>query len=119
MVSLVRPDVVRLSGFCIAIIEKKIDSLIQKIDNTNDSLNPSPTWITSKQLAQHIGLSVAAITNLRGTKIPYYKIGGRILFKKQEIDEFLEKTRHKSGGEYLNEYLNSQQGKERLNQSKF
>lgn len=98
-------------------IEGKLDSLIQRIDNPKDS-NLSPTWVTSKQLAQHLGLSVAAIANLRINKIPYYKIGGRILFKRQEIDEFLEKTRHKSGGEYLNEYLHSPQGKERLTQSK-
>jgi excisionase family DNA binding protein len=88
-------------------IEKKLEGLIQRIDKP--PVVSSPTWVTSKQLAQHLGLSVAAITHLRGSKIPFYKIGGRILFKKQEIDEFLEKTRHKSGGEYLNEYLESNQ----------
>lgn len=90
----------------LTIIDEKLDSLIQSIDNSKNYSNHAPTWITSKQLAQHLGLSVSAITNLRGNKIPYYKIGGRILFKKQEIDEFIESTRHKSGGEYLNEYLN-------------
>src|SRR5664280_2490436 len=93
-------------------IEDKLDSLINSIENPKDS-NLSPKWITSKQL----GLSTTAIGNLRINKIPYYKIGGRILYKKQEIDEFIEKTRHKGGGEYLDEFLNSQQGKERLNQS--
>lgn len=100
-------------------IEAKLQRLIEGLDNPNDSSNPSITWITSKQLAQHLGLSITAIGNLRINKIPYYKIGGRILYKKQEIDEFIERTRHKGGGEYLNEFLNSQQGKERLNQSKF
>lgn len=100
-------------------IEKKLDSLIQSIENPKDALNASTTWITSKQLAQHLGLSVAAIANLRINKIPYYKIGGRILFKKQEIDDFIERTRHKGGREYLDEFLSSPQGKERLNQSKF
>jgi excisionase family DNA binding protein len=99
-------------------IEGKLDSLINSIESPKDSYL-SPTWITSKQLAQHLGLSTAAIANLRINKIPYYKIGGRILYKKQEIDEFLEQTRHKGGREYLNEFLNSPQGKERLSQSKF
>jgi len=99
-------------------IEEKLDSIIERIDNPKDFSKLSPTWITSKQLAQHLGLSVAAITNLRGKKIPYYKIGGRILFKKEEVNQFLEKTRHKSSGEHLNDYLNSPQGKERLDQSK-
>lgn len=102
----------------LATIEGKLDSLINSIDNPKGS-NLSPAWITSKQLAQHLGLSVAAIANLRINKIPYYKIGGRILFKKQEIDDFIERTRHKGGREYLDEFLNNQQGKERLNQSKF
>ncbi len=100
-------------------IEGKIDSLIEKLENPKDSSSLSPKWINSKQLAQHLGISTAAVANLRINKIPYYKIGGRILYKKQEIDEFIEKTRHKSGGEYLDEYLNSQQGKERLSQSKY
>ena len=100
-------------------IEAKLQSLIERLDNPNDSPNPSTTWINSKQLAQHLGISTTAVGNLRINKIPYYKIGGRILYKKQEIDEYIEKTRHKSGGEYLNEFLHSPQGKERLNQSKF
>jgi hypothetical protein len=102
----------------LASIEGKLDSLIQRIDNPKDS-NLSPTWINSKQLAQHLGISTTAVGNLRINKIPYYKIGGRILYKKQEIDEYIEQTRHKGGREYLNEYLNSSQGKDRLNQSKF
>ena len=100
-------------------IEGKLDRLIGKLDNPSDSLNLSPTWINSKQLAQHLGISTTAVGNLRITKIPYYKIGGRILYKKQEIDEFIERTRHKGGREYLDEFLSSPQGKERLNQSKF
>ena len=100
-------------------IEEKLDSIIDRIDNPNDSSMLSPTWITSKQLAQHLGVSVAAITNLRGKKIPYYKIGGRILFKKEEVNQFLEKTRHKSGEEHLNEYLNTTEGQERLKKSNY
>ena len=94
-------------------IEVKLESLIKKVDTAGAASNLSPTWVTSKQLAQHLGISTAAVANLRINKIPYYKIGGRILFKKQEIDEFIEKTRHKSGGEYLDEYLSSRQGKDR------
>jgi hypothetical protein len=45
------------------------------------------------------------VTNLRTYKIPYYKLGGRIYFKKEEIDEWIEKTRHKTGGENLEEYI--------------
>lgn len=103
----------------LASIEAKLQSIIERLDNPDDSQKLSPTWINSKQLAQHLGISTTAVGNLRINKIPYYKIGGRILYKKQEIDEFIERTRHKGGGEYLNEFLNSPQGKERLSRSKF
>jgi len=88
-------------------IENKLEGLIQRIDNPQVA---SPTWVTSKQLAQHLGISSAMVTSLRSNKLPYYKIGGKVLFKKQEVDEFIEKTRHKTGGEYLNEYLEGNQG---------
>ncbi|MFC1734375.1 helix-turn-helix domain-containing protein, partial [candidate division KSB1 bacterium] len=58
----------------------------------------------SKQLAQHLGISASTVSKLRG-KLPYYKLGGKVYFKKQEVDEWIEKTRHKSGDEYLNDYL--------------
>jgi len=88
----------------LAMIEGKLESLIHKIE---DPVSSSPTWLTSKQLSQHLGISVSAVTNLRISKIPYYKLGGKIYFKKQEIDEWIEKTRHKTGGEHLDEWLGS------------
>ena len=87
----------RLSG-----IESKLERLIEKLENPQST---SPTWLSSKQLAEYLGISVSTVTKLRGGKLPYYKLGGRIYFKKQEVDEWIENTRHKSGGEYLNEYL--------------
>ena len=86
-------------------IEDKLDILIQKIENPKDSTTLSPTWITTKQLSQHLGISTAAVTNIRGNKIPYYKIGGRILFKREEVDEYINKSRYMSGRDNLDEYL--------------
>lgn len=83
-------------------IESKIDSLMQEILSP---ATPKVTWMPSKQAAQYLGVSNAFMTSVRGSKIPYYKLGGKILFKKEEIDEFIEKTRHKTGGEYLDDYL--------------
>lgn len=99
-------------------IEGKLDSLINKVDNPEKNSN-SPTWMTSKQLMQYLGISSSILANLRLNKIPYYRLGGKILYKKQEIDELIEKSRHKSGNEYLNDFLISPQGKDRLNKSKF
>lgn len=83
-------------------IEEKLDDLIEKIEDPESS---SPTWLTTKQLAKNLGVSSSFITNLRISKLPYYKLGGKILFKKQEVDDWIKETRHKSGSEYLNEHL--------------
>lgn len=86
-------------------IEDKIDGLIQKTNNQEKPSDLSTSWVTTKQLAKHLGISTAAITNMRGSKIPYYKIGGRILFKREEVDEYIQKSRYMSGRENLDEYL--------------
>lgn len=85
-------------------IESKLDGLIERIEDPKSSF---PIWLTSKQLAQHLGISISTVSKIRGSKLPYYKLGGKIYFKKQEIDEWIENTRHKTGGEFLNEYLSS------------
>ena len=86
-------------------IEDKLDRLMTRIDEKKDTSMLDPTWVTTKQLAQHLGISTAAVTNIRGTKIPFYKIGGRILFKREEVDEYIQKSRYMSGGDRLDEYL--------------
>ena len=88
----------------LVVIEEKLDELIKRPDNP---VVTGPTWISSKQLALHLGVSSAFVANLRISKLPYYKLGGRIFFKKQEIDEWIEKTRHKTGEEHLLELLGS------------
>ena len=103
----------------LATIEAKLDSLMNNFAKANEGRDTNPSWMNSRQLANYLGLSTTAVGNLRIRKIPYYKIGGRIMYKKEEIDEYIERTRHKSGSEYLNEYLDSKQGRERLSQSKF
>jgi len=86
-------------------IEEKLDNLIQRIENQKDTSVLDPTWVTTKQLSEHLGISTAAVTNIRGTKIPYYKIGGRILFKREEVDEYIQKSRYMNGRDNLDEYL--------------
>jgi excisionase family DNA binding protein len=90
----------------LSVIEEKLETLIQKPANNKIPSVVEPTWVTNKQLAQHLGVSTAMITNIRGTKIPFYKIGGRILFKREEVDEYIEKSRHMSDKENLDNYLN-------------
>jgi excisionase family DNA binding protein len=99
-------------------IERKLDNLLQQRNNVDDNLEIHPKWLSTKQLAEYLGMSTSAITNMRGSKLPYYKVGGRIMFKKQEIDEYILSTRHKSGSEHLEDYLNSPLGRSRLSHLK-
>lgn len=90
-------------------IEEKLDNLIQRIDDQKDSSTLDANWVTTKQLSKHLGISTAAITNLRGSKIPYYKVGGRILFKREEVDAYIEKSRYMTGSDRLDEYIKRHQ----------
>jgi excisionase family DNA binding protein len=83
-------------------IEEKLDRLLSRVDDQSDSSVLDPTWVTTKQLAQHLGISTAAVTNLKGSKISFYKIGGRILFKREEVDSFIQNSRYMSPVEYRN-----------------
>jgi excisionase family DNA binding protein len=48
----------------------------------------------SKRLAEYLNLNLGTIRNWAWMKrIPYYKVGGRLRFKKSEIDEWLERQK--------------------------
>lgn len=53
----------------ISTIEDQLDRLLSRIDEQKDSSVLDPTWVITKQLAQHLGISTAAATNIRGRKI--------------------------------------------------
>jgi len=54
-----------------------------------------PKWLTVPQTANRLGYSVNYLRNLiwqRRLSLPHYKPrGGKILFKRQEVDAFVEK----------------------------
>lgn len=49
-----------------------------------------PPHLTIKQLSKYLNYSEAAIYRMvNHSEIPYYKISGKLLFKKSEIDDWL------------------------------
>ena len=49
------------------------------------------TTLTMKETAKYLGISYWLIGNLvRENKIPHFRIGGKILFRKKIIDKFIE-----------------------------
>jgi len=57
--------------------------------------NEPNEWLTVPQVANRLGYSVNYLRNLiwqRRLSLPFYKPrGGKILFKRQEVDAFVEK----------------------------
>ena len=59
--------------------------------------NP-PQYMNTREAAEYIGLSVRKVEQLkRGRRLPYIRIDGRFLFRKESIDRFLEKHEVKGG----------------------
>jgi excisionase family DNA binding protein len=51
-----------------------------------------------RQAAEYIGLSIRKLEQLkRGRRIPFIRIDGRFLFRKESIDRFMEKHEVKGG----------------------
>ena len=49
------------------------------------------TTLTMKETAKYLGISYWLIGNLvRENKIPHFRMGGKILFRKKIIDKFIE-----------------------------
>lgn len=54
-------------------------------------------YITDAELAKFLKLSRRTLQEYRNNGIlPYYQIGGKILYKESDIEEILEKNRHEA-----------------------
>jgi len=46
--------------------------------------------MSKRELSEYLRLSRATIDNLMKKDLPYFKVGGRVLFRKSAIDKWLE-----------------------------
>ena len=54
----------------------------------------SKMWFTRKDAAEYLGVSVDYIKTLCNTaKMPWYKVGGLALIKKDDLDRYISKHR--------------------------
>lgn len=61
--------------------------------------NQNQNLLTSKEAAQHLRLAERTLAVWRCTgkvNIPYIKIGGRVLYKKTDLDLFIDSNIHSS-----------------------
>lgn len=63
-------------------------------DNYKQKSSPMDKWLTLEQIAEYLQMSTSSIYKMaQACKIPAYKIGRQWRFKKEEIDQWIEKGR--------------------------
>lgn len=60
----------------------------------NQNSNDDEKYLSKQQVAEMLGKSIPTVNNyMKREGIPYYKVGRSVLFKRGDIDEWVE--RHK------------------------
>jgi excisionase family DNA binding protein len=64
----------------------------------NQKMKTEPVYFTTKETAEYLRRSIGAVHNMVYRKqLPVFKLGGRLLFKKEDIDRWIERNRLKLG----------------------
>ena len=80
-ITVTKKDLVDLINICLFKEESRLEKQI-------------PQHLTIKQLAEYLNYSEPAIYKMVGqAEIPYYKLSGKLLFKRTEIDLWLNEFR--------------------------
>ena len=87
----------------IELIAKRVSELLKPILSTNGE--PSDRWFNVRQLSEYIGMSAQWIYNNK-SKLPHVNINSKPLFRKSDVDRWLESYRVKTGNEII-EFLAS------------
>lgn len=76
---------------------RNIDSLSEMLDKQEKKLRPvlnGERYITDRELAEQLKLTRRTLAEYRiNGKLPYYKIGGKLLYKEKDILALLERNR--------------------------
>ena len=74
-------------------LKELIKSSLQEVIEENKSMRRNKELLTFKEVTSLLGISASTLNNWkRNGKIPFHRIGGRILFKYNEIVESLENS---------------------------
>lgn len=65
--------------------------------NKDRSFHVPVTWLRPQELQDYLNCNLSTLTKLRKEGIlPWYQLGGMILFKKEEIDKIIQNNRHQN-----------------------
>ena len=56
----------------------------------------SPGWITEKELARHLRISVRHLVNLRKSGLPFIQLGSAVRYDMSEVEAFIRTNRRLS-----------------------
>lgn len=77
--------------FLDALAERVAERVIERIGDS--LLPPSNRWMRTREAADYVGLTRSALYS-RIADIPHHKIDRLLLFKRDDLDEWLERHRH-------------------------
>lgn len=76
---------------------RNIESLSEILDTQAEKMRPvlnGERYMTDSELAEHLKLTRRTLAEYRITgKLPYYKVGGKLLYKEKDILVLLERNR--------------------------
>lgn len=78
--------------FSVQVDEKIVNSMLEKAINERvEELAKQKYFMTYKELSEYLNISKPIIEDrLIKNGLKYYKVGSKYLFKKNEVDEFLD-----------------------------
>ncbi|WP_438824494.1 helix-turn-helix domain-containing protein [Bacillus sp. JJ864] len=76
----------------VQIDEKTVNTMLEKAINEKvEELAKEKYFLSFKELSEYLNISKPTIDeHLLKNGLPYYKVGTKYLFKKNEVDEFLD-----------------------------
>lgn len=79
---------------------KTLDSMLVKINKIVENNRPplnGERYITDKELAQWLKISRRTLQEYRNNGLlPYYQLGGKILYKESDVEKLLEDNYYKT-----------------------
>jgi excisionase family DNA binding protein len=79
---------------------KAIDRMLEKIEGALGNYRPvlqGERYLTDKELSERLKVSRRALQDYRNEgRIPYYQLGGKILYRESEIEKLLADNRYKA-----------------------
>ena len=93
-----RQDIIRFMEAEIhRVTPRNIESLSKILDTQAEKMRPvlnGERYMTDSELAEHLKLTRRTLAEYRITgKLPYYKVGGKLLYKEKDILVLLERNR--------------------------